>query len=186
MKISKFVRLYLICSVLSIFFYVNSAMGQSHDTAIPIGKSVKTQVNCGMSEPYDATITILEVVRGSDAWKLIKKADSSNKKPDKGYEYTMALISFKMKARGLPGDKTFDLDWPLQLSSFSGDFEEYTAPTVVTPEPVFKRTVRADEYAEGWIVRVVKKDDDRPLLLFDPASGGAWARGKMIFFKLYK
>jgi len=186
MQINISGRLVLLFSVLLIFLCVSSAQGQSHDTAIPLGESIKTQVNSGMSDPYDATITILEVVRGADAWKLIKKADPSSKKPDKGYEYTMIRISFKMIARVLPGKGTFDLDWPLQLTTFSEDFEEYTSPDVVTPEPVFKRTVIADEYAEGWIVRVVKKEDKRPLLLFDPASGGAWARGKIRFFKLYK
>lgn len=186
MKNNKFLRLFLICSVLIVLFYVNSAPGQSHDTAIPLGESIKTQVNSGFSDPYDATIKILEVIRGSDAWEIIKKADPSNKKPDKGYEYIMIRISFKMVARVQPGRGTFDLDWPLQLTTFSEDFEEYTSPDVVTPEPVFKRTVRADEYAEGWIARVIKKDDNRPLLLFDPASGGAWARGKIRFFKLYK
>ena len=185
MKIHISGRLSLVCSVLIIFFYVNSASGQSHDTAIPLGKPIKTQVNSGMSDPYDATITILEVIRGSNAWEHIRKANSSNKKPDKEFEYIMIRISYIMKARVLPGNGTFDLDWPLQLTTFSEDFEEYTSPTVVTPEPVFKRTVRADEYAEGWIVRVLKKDDIRPLLLFDPASGGAWARGKIHFFKLY-
>jgi len=190
MKIKISARLSAACLAFIIFFSVNTVMGQSHDEAIPIGGSVKTQINCsknaGGIEVYDATITLLEILRGPKAWKLLKKASDSNKKPDEGYEYILARISYKMKARGAPGDKTFDLDSPLQFTAFSNDFEEYDAPTVVLPEPKLKRIVSADQYAEGWIALVVKKQDSRPLLMFDPSSGGAWSRGKFSFFKLYK
>jgi hypothetical protein len=77
---------------------------------------VTTQINCsnnpGGIEAYDATITLLEIVRGSDAWSLLQKADSSVIKPDDEYEYILARVSFMMKARGAPGDKTYDLDMP--------------------------------------------------------------------------
>lgn len=178
------------CLAFTIFFAVNTAMGQSHEEAIPIGGAVKTQINCskraGGIEVYDATINLLEVIRGSKAWELIKKADGSNKKPGKGYEYVLARVSYKMIARGAPGDKTFDLDSPLQFTAFSSDFEEYESPAVVIPEPMLRRTVSADQYAEGWIALTVKKEDRKPLLMFDPSSGGAWSRGKISFFKLYE
>ncbi|MFC1839328.1 hypothetical protein ACFL1N_07100 [Thermodesulfobacteriota bacterium] len=174
----------------AIFFAANTATGQSHEEAIPIGGSVKTQINCSKSaggiEVYDGAITLLEVIRGSGAWGLIKKADGSNKKPGDGYEYILARVSFKMKARGAPGDKTFDLDSPLQFTAFSSDFEEYESPAVVIPEPALRRTVSADQYAEGWVALAVRKQDSRPLLMFDPSSGGAWSRGKISFFKLYE
>lgn len=178
------------CLTLNIFFAANTALAQSHEEAIPVGGSVKTQINCskraGGIEVYDATITLLEVVRGSEAREMIIKADGSNKNADEEYEYILARVSFKMKARGAPGDKTFDLDSPLQFTAFSSDFEEYESPEVVIPEPRLRRTVSADQYAEGWIALAVKKQDKRPLLMFDPSSGGAWSRGKISFFKLYK
>lgn len=190
MRIKISAGLAVICLAFIIFLSADTVMCQSHDEAIPVGGSVNTQINCsknaGGIEVYDATITLLEVVRGPKAWELLKKADDSNKKPDEGYEYILARISFKMKARGAPGDKTFDLDRPLQFTAFSEDFEEYETPTVVLPKPELKRTVSADQYAEGWIVLAVKKQDSRPLLMFDPSSGGAWSRGKISFFKLYK
>jgi hypothetical protein len=189
MRIKISAELAAACSAFIIFFSVNIVMSQSHDEAIPIGKAIKTQINCskraGGIEAYDATITLLEVIRGPKAWKLLKKADHSNQKPDEGYEYILVRVSFKMKARGAPGDKTFDLDSPLQFTAFSEDFEEYETPTVVLPKPELKRTVSADQYAEGWIALIVKKQDRRPLLMFDPSSGGAWSRGKILFFRLY-
>ncbi|MEJ2111307.1 MAG: hypothetical protein P8Z37_15625, partial [Acidobacteriota bacterium] len=165
----------------------NTANGQSHDIAIAIGKPVSVQINCseraGGIEVYDATILIQEILRGAEAWELLQAADSSNKEPEEGYEYILARVSFKMKARGAPGDKTFDLGRPLQFTAFSENFEEYGTPSVKAPEPVLKGRTPADQQAEGWISMEVKKSDERPLLMFDPSSGGAWNRGKFDFFR---
>jgi hypothetical protein len=164
---------------------------QSHDTAIAVGKTVVTQINCGESagggEPYNATITLLEFIRGPEALKRLQAASDSNPAPKAGYEYVLARIGFQMKPRGAPGDKTFDLGRPLQFSVFSEDFAtEYEAPSVTLPEPELKRRVAANEPAEGWIAFEVKQEDKKPLMLFDPSSGSAWSRGKTHFFKLYQ
>ncbi len=183
-------RYIVIFSLCLLFFSGNIVMGQSHEEAIPIGKTITTQINCskraGGIEVYDATITLLEVVRGQKAWDILKKADASNRKPDQEKEYILARIGFNMVARGAPGDKTFDLDRPLQFTALSGDFEEYESPKVVLPKPPLKRTVAAGQHAEGWVVFEVNKQDEKPLMMFDPSSGGAWSRGKISFFRLYK
>lgn len=179
-----------VCFLIFIFFSVSTVTGQSHEDAIPVGGSVKTQINCskraGGIEVYDATITLLEIQRGTRAFDLLKKPAKPVKDPDNGFEYLVARVSFKMTARGAPGDKTFDLDRPLQFTAFSENFEEYESPSISPPEPMLRQTVPADKYAEGWIVLSVKKDDKHPLLMFDPSSGGAWSRGKISFFKLYR
>lgn len=183
---ARYIALFSLCLF---FFPVNIVVGQSHEEAIPIGKSVNTQINCskraGGIEVYDATISLLEVVRGKKAWNMLK-VTASNKEPEPEYEYILARIGFKMIARGAPGDKSFDLDRPLQFTAFSEDFEEYETPSITLPDPALKQTVFADKYVEGWICLAVKIKDKRPLLMFDPSSGGAWSRGKISFFKLYK
>jgi hypothetical protein len=162
---------------------VDPALCQSHETAIAFGEAVTTQINCderaGGIEPYDATLAVEEMTRGAEAW------DKANPEPEAGYEYILARISFKMKPRGAPGDKTFDLGRPLQFTAFSENFEEYTTPKTNVPEPALKGRIPANQPAQGWIAVSVKKDDPRPLLMFDPSSGGAWSRGKIIFFRLY-
>jgi len=178
------------CWALLMMFSVRTALSQSHESATPVGKSITTQINCseraGGIEVYDGTLTLLDVVRGSKAWEMLQAADNSNKKPDDGYEYVLARIHFKMKARGAPGDKTFDLGRPLQYTAFSEDFEEYTTPSLTLPEPHLKGRIPAGQPAEGWVAFAVKQDDQRPLMMFDPSSGGAWSRGKIIFFRLYQ
>ena len=176
-----------------IVFSVGAAtsLAQSHDTAIAVGKPVVTQINCGESagggEAYNATITLLEIVRGPEALKRLQSASGSNPAPKAGFEYLLARIGFQMKPRGAPGDKTFDLGRPLQFSAFSEDLAtEYVAPSVAVPKPELKRRVAANEPVEGWIAFEVKQGDNKPLMLFDPSSGSAWSRGKTHFFKLYQ
>ena len=189
MPIKKSVRYAALSMICLLFISANIVSGQSHELAIPIGKSITTQINCskraGGIEVYDATIMLMSVVRGQKAWELIKKANAANSPPDPVEEYILARIGFKMIARGAPGDKTFDLDRPMQFTAFSEDFEEYEAPSITLPDPVLKSTVSAKQYAEGYIGLKVSKQDKRPLLMFDPSSGGAWSRGKISFFRLY-
>jgi hypothetical protein len=146
-------RLSIVCLTLVFICSVEVALCQSHDSAIAIGEPISTQINCseraGGFERYDATITLLEIIRGSKAGELLAAADASNPDPEAGYEYLLARISYKMKALGAPGDKTFDLGRPMQFTAFSSNFEEYAPPKTVAPEPELKGRIPADEYAEG-------------------------------------
>jgi hypothetical protein len=185
--------LFIAFSALLMVFSIGAVTSpaQSHDVAIAVGTPVVTQINCGEQagggEPYNATIKLLEFVRGPEALKRLQAAGGSNPAPKAGYEYILARISFQMKPRGAPGDKTFDLARPLQFSVFSTDLAtEYEAPSVVLPKPELKRRVAANEPAEGWIAFEIKQGDNKPLMLFDPSSGSAWSRGKSHFFKLYQ
>jgi hypothetical protein len=157
---------------------------------IAIGAIVKTQIACGesasVSEPYDATIALVEVIRGAEALKRLKASSNSNPAPAAGYEYILANIRFEMKARGAPGDKTFELGRALQFSALSADFAEYPAPTVVLPKPELKRRIASGDQAEGWIAFAVKQGESKPLMVFDPSSGGAVQRGKSLLFQLYQ
>ena len=172
------------------FISAAGVSGQSHEEAIPVGKSVNVQINCsnnpGGIEVYDATITLMDILRGDEALVLLKKAHNSNLTPDNKEEYILVRVSFIMKARGAPGDKTYELDRPFQFTAISDEFEEYESPEIILPEPSLKRTVASGQYAEGWIGLKVMKKDKKPLLMFDPSSGGAWSRGKLVFFRLYR
>lgn len=177
------------CLVLGILFLYGSPTAGAQEQ-IAVGATVKTQIACGesasVSEPYDATITLVEIVRGPEALRRIKAASSSNPDPAAGFEYILANMRFEMKARGAPGDKTFDLARALQFTALSADFEEYAAPTLVLPKPELKRRIASGDKAEGWIAFAVRQGESKPLMLFDPSSGGAVARGKSLLFRLYQ
>jgi len=181
----------LACLVLAIIASVQTAtaQGQSPSSPAPVGAAIKAEVYCGESagslEPYDANITLVQAVRGKEALEQIKAASTSNKPPKAGFEYVLARVKFEMKARGAPGNKTFELGRTMQFTAMSPDGREYEAASVTLPKPELSRTVRAGESAEGWVAFLVEQKESKPVMVFDPASGGAMGRGKILFFQLY-
>jgi hypothetical protein len=176
----------ILCALVSVIAIAQN--GASPTDPIPVGTTVKTEIQCGSAagsmESYDASISVLKVLRGADAWNLLKEANPSNKQPQAGYEYMLVRISFSMKARGAPADKTFDLGRPMQFLAIAADGREYLAPSLTLPKPQLARTVGANQLAEGWVAFMVEQKETNPLMIFDPSSGGAMGRGRTVFFKL--
>jgi hypothetical protein len=181
----------LVCLILAAFTYVNTAAAQglSPSNATPIGMSIKTQVECGeragSMEPYDATIAVLQVLRGKEALDRIKAANPASQPPKAGFDYVVARVAFQMKAILAPGNKTFELARKMQFVALTTDGNEQEPPSVSPPSPELHRKVRSGEPAEGWIVLSVEEANKKPVMFFDPAAGGAMGGGKVLFFQLY-
>jgi hypothetical protein len=166
-----------------------SAQFNSSKNAASIGSEVKSMVELGSvySSIYDINITVLEVVRGKNAMKLLKKADSKNKKPAKGFEYLLARVKFGMKSRAVSDKLTFNLGKePLQWVALASDLTEYSGISVKVPAPALAGNVKPGDSIEGWVAFAVDTKDSKPVMVFDPDVGGATGRGKTLFFKLFK
>jgi len=178
------ILLYLTLSPGNAFAQYNSSKNPA-----TLGSPVKSMVELGSvySSIYDITVTLLETVRGKDAMTRLKKADTNNPKPPKGFEYVLARVKFGMKARAVSDKLTFDLgDSPLQWSALSSDLIEYPRVSVTVPAPPLKGTLNPGAFAEGWIAFAVDTGDGRPVMVFDPDSGGATGRGKTLFFEMFR
>ncbi len=166
-----------------------AAQGLSPSDAMPIGMSIKTQVECGeragSMEPYDAKISVLQVLRGKEALERIKSANPSSQPPATGFDYALARVAFQMNAILAPGNKTFELARKMQFVALTVDGNEQEPPPVSPPSPELHRIVRSGEAAEGWIVLLVEQSNKKPVMFFDPAAGGAMGGGKVLFFRLY-
>ncbi|MFC1493972.1 hypothetical protein ACFL6W_01710 [Thermodesulfobacteriota bacterium] len=183
--------IFTICILLCLMLLPGSALAQynSSKNPAPIGSPVKSMVELGSvySSIYDISITVLETVRGKDAMKLLKKADSKVKKAPKGSEYMLARVKFEMKARAVSDKLTIDIgDSPLQWIALASDLTEYPRASVTVPAPALKGTVKPGDSIEGWVAFAVDKKDSKPVMVFDPDTGGATGRGKTMFFKLFK
>lgn len=154
----------------------------------PVGEPVRSMVELGSvySNIYDITVTVLETVRGAKAMDLLKKADPGNKMPPEGFEYVLARVRFEMRARAVSDRQTFDLgDDPLQWVALSSDLMEYKQISVTPPDPKLIGRVHPGDSMEGWVAFAVDRKDKKPLMIFDPDSGGATGRGRTLFFNLY-
>ena len=187
----KFIVIITVLYVLAFTMSLRPVSAQYNSSTNPasIGTPVRSMIELGSvySNIYDITITVLETVRGKEAMARLKTASPENSKPPKGFEYILARIRFEMKGRAVTDILTFDLgNAPLQWVSLTSDLTEYPQISVTVPKPPLIGTVKPGGSMEGWVAFAVEKKDSKPVMVFDPDSGGATGRGRTLFFKLYK
>ena len=165
------------------------AQDNSSTNPAAVGSAVRSMVELGSvyTNIYDITITVLETVRGKEALDRLKTANPDNKMPTEGFEYVMAHIKFDFKGRAVSDRLSFDLgDVPLQWVALDGkDLTEYARVSLTVPNPALRGMVNPGASAEGWVAFAVDRKDPRPVMVFDPDTGGATGRGRTLFFKLY-
>jgi hypothetical protein len=168
---------------LAVFEPMAKAQDNSPSNPAAIGSPVKSTLELGSS--YDVVVTVMEIVRGTEALQRLKAASSSNKQPKTGYEYLLARIKFELKPRNVSDKRNFDLGGPMQWVAYSSEFMEYESVSVAAPKPELSGAAEPNKTVEGWVAFMVDQKDAKPIMTFDPASGGAMLRGKVLFFKLY-
>lgn len=167
----------------SVFAQINS-----YDSPAAAGQPVKSIVQIGPmnTSNYDVAITLLETVRGRQAMHILKTADMTNKPPRAGFEYVLARIRFHLQGRAVTDIGAFVLgDSPFQWVAYSANLDQYDNVSVSPPGPVLQGPVKSGETKEGWVAFAVAIDEAKPIMTFDPSSGGATGRGNILFFKLY-
>ncbi len=165
-----------------------AAQGDSPSNPAPAGKPFLAMIECGegytSQELYDMKITLVEVLRGERAWNLLKGASPSNSPPKSGFDYILARVKLEFSARS-PGPGCSHELRPEQFAAFSADGKEYEAPSVAIPKPGLSGDLRSGQSFEGWRAFLVDQGDSKPLMAYDPASGGGMSRGKIVWFQLY-
>jgi len=154
------------------------SVGYSRQNPAPIGTSLDIEFEYFL-ETYKARITLLEVIRGEEAWELIKEANIFNDPPEEGFEYILAKVRFEY-LEGPDPDTKYDLS-PLHFTAVSEDGKDYERPLVVDPEPSIGVGLYPGASHEGWVSFHVAIDDSKPTMTFGrdyKGRGGVW-------FKLY-
>ena len=153
--------------------------GSSRFFPVDIGITISCVYVNWRDETYYANITLLEIIRGSSAWSMIKDANMFNDPPPEGFEYILVKIKFKY-AQG----PDINAAWDIRISDFDAVSEDgyvYDSTYIVEPEPEFSAELYPGASHEGWAAYHVKKTDDKPVLGWKRGSygkGGFW-------FKLY-
>ena len=154
-----------------------------------IGTTVKSMIELGSvsANIYDIAITNLEVIRGQEALSRLKSASASNPAPPAGMEYVLARVKFELKGRYTSDTMGMNIgDNPLQWVALRSDLTEITKPALKVPSPEMVGRVEPGKSIEGWVAFAVDTSDARPIMVFDPDTGGGTGRGMTMFFKLYK
>ncbi|MCZ2260513.1 hypothetical protein [Sporosarcina sp. G11-34] len=128
---------------------------------LPFGDTITVKENIydDSFNAYDSSfdITLLEVIRGEEAWKVIEEENPYNEPAEEGYEYVL------VKAKGVLTESETEDDF-LWASSMNFDFvssggEVYDSVSVVTPKE-FEKELYNGGTVEGYISGQVKTGDD--------------------------
>jgi hypothetical protein len=161
--------------------------GMAPSSAAPKGSTVAGIIECGEGytshELYDMKITLIQVIRGEEAWLRIKKTADSNKPAPSGFDYVLARVKFEYYARSIPGSCVHKL-FPGQFTAYSAAGEDYKPASVVPPKPEMRKDLKSGDAIEGWLVFAVAKEDRAPLMSFSADAGGAVQHGEPKWFSL--
>lgn len=139
----------------------------------PIGTAQSIQIE-SYSGDYNASVAVVEAIRGDVAWHLLQETNMFNDAPDAGKEYVLAKL--RVTINSTEKDAAVSLS-KFSFTPYSGDNVEYEQVTVVTPDPYFDGKVFAGGTLEGYAVFLVNQNDPAPKLVFGEkydGSGGIW------------
>ena len=168
----------------------NVAATSFADNAQPLGRTLSTiiifgdQYNGG-DELYDAKITVVQVMRGEKAWKILKNISTSNPPPKAGSEYLLARVRFEFSARASPSHYNYTVD-ETQFTAMNADGTPYAAASIAEePMPDLQGTLKPGDSLDGWVTFTVPRTDRQPLMLFRANVGSVIHEGSGSLFKLY-
>jgi len=147
--------------------------GYSRTNPAPIGTSQTISIK-NYSNDYTATIKIVEVISGDEAWKKINEANLFNSQAGEGKMYILAKIEAKVDK--INNDKSVSFSG-YNFNLFSAQNVEYAGVFVVDPTPAFSGQVFDGGVLTGYVSFLVDKTDSAPKIVYGmnyDGSGGIW------------
>ncbi|WP_025703357.1 hypothetical protein [Paenibacillus graminis] len=154
----------------------NDTVQSSRTKPAAVGSNLPFTVDSALKK-YTGQVSITQIIRGDEAWKMISEANSLNSPAKEGYEYILAKANVKIISNKKSTDAAVDVwNGDFKLVSSSGTDYDYLM-SIVLPEPNIDAKVYAGSSKEGWVAFQVKKDDPSPVISFArkyDGSGGVW------------
>lgn len=161
--------------------------GSSPSSAVSRGIRLDGIIECGEGytshELYDLNMTLVEVIRGEEAWKRIQEADKSNRPAGPDKDFLLARVRLEYHARGTPGLCVHSVV-PQQFTAYSPNGEDYAPSQVAPPKPELRKEMKSGDSLEGWVAFIVAKSDKAPLMFYTADPGGAVQHGEGKWFLL--
>ena len=131
-------------------------------------------------DEYTVRVTVIELIRGNEAWTMIEEANISNDPPSSGFEYVLVKIKFEYLS-GPTIDTTFDLS-TYTFDVVSGEGYVYEITVIIAPDPTIDAELYFGASHEGWAGYQIYTNDTEPVL----ACGRDYSGEGGIWFKLYE
>lgn len=135
---------------------------------IPVGETATYDGMENLFYNYKAELTVTDVIRGDDAWAIVKEGNQFNSKPESGKEYI--LVKFKIKVLESVDDNKADFNNSnFTFVSASGTtYDDFVSIAGVKPELT---DMYAGAEAEGYAYDIVD-EGDKPLVVFHEGFDG--------------
>jgi hypothetical protein len=149
------------------------SIGTSRKAPAPVGTSINASLELTSVYPrlpFNATFTVLEVVRGDQAYQRIKAANQFNDVPAAGKEYVLAKLRIKVTA--IDDEESAVKFNKYMFTAVSSAGRDYPRVSTVDPEPEIEAQLYKGASHEGWVSFMVEKSDTAPLLTFARDSQG--------------
>ncbi|AHF08405.1 cell wall-binding repeat-containing protein [Desulfitobacterium metallireducens] len=151
----------------------DNSLGNSRLNPAPLN-TTKTVIVKDYFDDYTAQIAVKQIIRGADAWAMIKEANMFNDAPKDGYEYILAKINFNLV--DIANDKALSVSG-FNFNLISSDGLEYDYASVVDPDPALDANLYKGATSEGWVAFQVRVGDTSPTLAYGRSydgTGGVW------------
>lgn len=109
-------------------------------------------------------ISIVEVIRGAEAWNMALTANQYNDPPEDGFEYVAVKVHVHNIGTEDVAQNINDSDF--NTTGSNGVLHE--VPSVVDPDPALDITLYPDGEYEGWMILKVAVGETELKLVFDP------------------
>jgi hypothetical protein len=130
-------------------------LGTDRDAPAPLGETVTTE---------DWQATLLEVVRGEEAWQMVQDTNEFNDPPEAGMEY----IAVRVEARNISttdSPTTVDGTWFKTTGTAN---VLYDWPSVVDPSPAFDCDLFPGGVCQGWMTLQAAQGETGLVAVFEP------------------
>jgi hypothetical protein len=141
-------------------------LGMSADDAAPAGTVIA-------GEPWE--FSVLETLRGDEAWDVLYEANEYNDPPDEGMEFVLVRLKVRnISEDGLPQW----VGWG--MAEIVGDNKEvYDNVFVTAPEPELDAWLFPNGEAEGWLALQAAEGETGLILIFSES----WSEKRYLFLE---
>jgi len=130
-------------------------LGAERTNPAPFGETIITE---------DWKVSLLEIIRGEEAWTMAQEANEFNDPPVEGMEY----IAVRVYAQYIgTKDSPAQIDGSYFKTTGSASVL-YDLPSVVDPEPAFDATLFPGGEVEGWVILQAAQEETDVIAVFEP------------------
>lgn len=129
--------------------------GIDRDAPVPLGEMAITE---------DWEVSVVEVVRGEEAWTMIQAAAAFNEPPREGKEY----VAVKVHLRYIGTEDEAVMMWGDAFESTGSANVQYDLPAFFAPAPQLGAELYPGGETEGWVTDQVAVGETDIMLVFEP------------------